>query len=153
MQPDENAPRREDFVALFFQAADGLVGELQRRLSAAGFADIRGSHGCVFGNIGPDGMRLTELACTAAMTKQAVGEAVTDLEHLGYAERIPDPTDGRAKIIRLTEHGSEAQRAGFEIIAEIEGEWTERYGRERVEALREILLDITAPRATLLSAA
>jgi DNA-binding MarR family transcriptional regulator len=145
MQPDETmAPRREDFVALLFQGANGLVDELQRRLSAAGYADIRGSHGCVFGNIGPDGMRLTELACTAAMTKQAVGEAVTDLERLGYAERIPDPTDGRAKIIRLTEHGSAAQQAGFRIIAEIEREWVERYGQERVDALRSILLEITA---------
>jgi DNA-binding MarR family transcriptional regulator len=145
MQPDEmQFPRREDFVALLFLGADALVGELQSRLSAAGYADIRGAHGCVFGNLPPGGMRLTELASTAKMTKQAVGEAVTDLELLGYAERIPDPSDGRAKIIRLTERGSEAQRAGFRIIGEIEDEWVERYGQERVDTIRSILLDLTA---------
>ncbi|MHB8532206.1 MAG: MarR family winged helix-turn-helix transcriptional regulator [Solirubrobacteraceae bacterium] len=143
MSPDElPSSRREDFVALLFSAARGTVEELQSRLGAAGYADVRGSHGCVFGNLRPGGMRLTELACTAAMTKQAVGEAVTDLERLGYAERIPDPSDGRAKIIRLTERGGEAQRVGFQIIAEIEREWAERFGQERVDALRAMLLDV-----------
>ncbi len=139
---------REDFVALLFTAADGLIDELSTRLKAAGYADIRGAHGCVFGNIVPAGMRLTELAELAGMTKQAVGEAVSDLERLGYAERIADPSDGRAKIIRLTERGSEAQQTGFCIIADIEAEWVQRYGADRVAALRAMLLDITgAPRA------
>jgi DNA-binding MarR family transcriptional regulator len=140
--------RREDFVALLFVAADGLVAELSARLKGAGYADIRGAHGCVFGNIDPAGMRLTELAELAGMTKQAVGEAVSDLERLGYAERVADPSDGRAKIIRLTERGSDAQQTGFRIIADIEREWVERYGAKRVAALRTMLLDITgAPQA------
>jgi len=136
-------PQREDFVALLFTAADGLVAELSARLAAAGFDDIRGAHGCVFGNIAPEGMRLTELAERAGMTKQAVGEAVSDLERLGYAERLPDPADGRAKIIRLTERGAIAQRAGFQVIGELEREWRERFGAERVDELRAMLLELT----------
>jgi DNA-binding MarR family transcriptional regulator len=136
-------PARHDFVALLFNSAEGLVGELSARMTAAGYSDIRGSHGCVFGNISPEGMRLTELAELACMTKQGVGEAVTDLERLGYAERIADPSDGRAKIIRLTERGHAAQRAGFERIVEIEEEWRERFGEERVEAMRELLVELT----------
>jgi DNA-binding MarR family transcriptional regulator len=144
---------REDFVALLFTAADGLVAELSARLSAQGYGDVRGAHGCVFGNIVPDGMRLTELAELAGMTKQAVGEAVSDLERLGYAERAADPRDGRAKIIRLTERGGAAQRAGFRIIADIEREWVQRYGAERVDALRAMLSDLTGARQPLASVA
>ncbi len=144
---------REDFVALLFTAADGLVAELSARLSAQGYGDVRGAHGCVFGNIAPDGMRLTELAELAGMTKQAVGEAVSDLERLGYAERAADPRDGRAKIIRLTERGSAAQRAGFRILAEIEREWVQRYGAERVDALRAMLIDLTGARQPLANVA
>ncbi len=107
----------------------------------------------MFGNIVPAGMRLTELAELAGMTKQAVGEAVSDLERLGYAERIADPSDGRAKIIRLTERGSDAQQTGFRIIADIEGEWVQRYGAERVAELRAMLLDITGAPQALASAA
>ena len=80
------------------------------------------------------------------MTKQSVGEVTTDLEQRGYVERVPDPADGRAKIIRLTERGHQAQTLGFELIAEIEREWGERIGEERVAALRDALEAITAER-------
>ncbi len=146
-------PAREDFVALLFAAAEGLVGELRARMGDVGYGDIREAHGCVFGNIAPEGMRLTELAELAGMTKQGVGEAVTDLERLGYAERVPDPDDGRAKIIRLTERGAAAQSVGFQVIAEIEREWVERFGAERVDALRAILLEMTGAGVALAEAA
>jgi DNA-binding MarR family transcriptional regulator len=142
-------PDRTDLLALLFTAADGLVEELTGRMLAAGYGDVRGAHGCVFGNIDSDGMRLTELADRAGMTKQAVGEAVSDLDALGYAERLPDPSDGRAKIIHLTPRGSEAQAAGFEIIAEIEREWAERFGYERVEQMRGLLLDLVSAKTQL----
>jgi DNA-binding MarR family transcriptional regulator len=146
-------PNRTDLLALLYAAADDLVGELTARMEEAGYGDVRGAHGCVFGNIEPAGMRLTELAERAGMTKQAVGEAASDLERLGYAERVADPSDGRAKIIRLTEAGSAAQRAGFAIIAELEAEWIERFGAERVEQMRSLLIDITMAKSALAKAA
>ncbi len=80
------------------------------------------------------------------MTKQSVGEVVSDLEKLGYAERVPDPSDGRAKIIRLTERGHVARAVGMELINELEQEWAERFGADRVAALRDALEAITAER-------
>ena len=146
-------PHREDFLALMYTVADGLVAELTQRMLAAGYGDVRGAHGCVFGNLRADGMRLTELAELAGMTKQAVGEAVSDLEGLGYAERVADPSDGRAKIIRLTERGRAAQRAGFDTIADIEREWTARFGEQRVEDMRSLLADLVGSNAQLPRAA
>ena len=89
-------------------------------------------------------MRLTELATHAGMTKQSVGEIVDDLVELGYVERIPDPQDRRAKLIRLTEKGVEAQRVGFGLIDEIESRWAERFGTGRVGELRELLEEVVA---------
>ena len=80
------------------------------------------------------------------MTKQSVGEVTSDLEQRGYVERVPDPSDGRAKIIRLTERGREAQAIGRGLIDDIERDWAERFGAERVAALREALEAITAER-------
>lgn len=131
-------------IRLLDVAFDGFVAELERRVADTPYSDIRITHGCVFGNIEPDGSRLTELAERARMTKQSVGEVASELEQRGYLERVPDPSDGRAKIIRLTERGHEAQALGREIIEEIEREWTERYGSERVAALRDALEAITA---------
>ena len=131
-------------IRLLDAGFDAFSEELARRLAQTPYNDIRATHGCVFGNIEPEGSRLTDLAERAHMTKQSVGEVATELERRGYLERAPDPSDGRAKIIRLTERGREAQALGREIIDEIEQEWAERFGAERVAALRDALEAIAA---------
>jgi len=115
------------------------VAELHRRLGEAGHAAIRPAHGCVFRFIDREGSRLTELAERSGHSKQAVGEVVADLEVLDYVERVPDPADRRAKIIRLTELGWEAQREALEIFADIERRWAEEVGEGRVATMREAL--------------
>ncbi|MGN6872847.1 MAG: MarR family winged helix-turn-helix transcriptional regulator [Solirubrobacteraceae bacterium] len=137
---------RPPMIRLLDVGLGAFSEELTRRVAETRFSDIRITHGCVFGNIDPDGTRLTDLAERAFMTKQSVGEVVSDLEQRGYVERVPDPSDGRAKIIRLTDRGREAMAVGRELIAEIEQEWAERYGAERVAALRDALEVITAER-------
>ncbi len=139
-------------IRLLSVATDQFADELYQRIAETPFDDIRPGHGCVFGNIDPDGSRLTDLAERAMMTKQSVGEVTTDLEHRGYVERVPDPSDGRAKIIRLTDRGRAAQQVGLELIDAVEREWAERFGEERVAALREALEVITADRAGIVTA-
>ena len=120
--------------------------ELTRRVAEAGYTDIRPGHGCVFGYIDPEGSRLTDMAERAGMTKQSVGEAASDLEKRGYLERVPDPADGRAKIIRLTEKGRVAQAIGRGLIADIEADWAEQFGADRIAALRDALEAVGAER-------
>jgi DNA-binding MarR family transcriptional regulator len=136
-------------IRLLGLACDEFSEEVYRRMQGTGFDDVRPGHGCVFGNIEPDGSRLTEIAERACMTKQSVGEVTSDLERRGYVERAPDPLDGRAKIIRLTARGREAQAAGRAIIDELEREWAARYGEERIAALRDALEAVTAEREGL----
>jgi DNA-binding MarR family transcriptional regulator len=131
-------------IRLLSTAMDDFSAELFERVETAGYGDLRPGHGCVFGNIDPDGSRLTDLAERARMTKQSVGEVASDLEARGYVERVPDPNDGRAKIIRLTERGREAQSIGQALIDDLERDWGERFGADRVAALREALEVITA---------
>jgi DNA-binding MarR family transcriptional regulator len=131
-------------IRLLSTAMDDFSAELFERVETAGYGDLRPGHGCVFGNIDPDGSRLTDLAERARMTKQSVGEVASDLEARGYVERVPDPNDGRAKIIRLTERGREAQIIGQALIDDLERDWGERFGADRVAALREALEMITA---------
>lgn len=137
---------RVPLIRLLGVAFDDFSAEVAKRVEAAGIRDIRPGHGCVFGNIEPEGSRLTDLAERAGMTKQSVGEVASDLERRGYVERVPDPSDGRAKIIRLTPRGREVQALGRRLIADVERDWAERYGEERVAALREALEAITAER-------
>jgi DNA-binding MarR family transcriptional regulator len=136
----------QPMIRLLQNGFDAFAEEMTRRVAETPYSDIRITHGCVFGNIEPDGSRLTDLAERAHMTKQSVGEVTTELERRGYLERVPDPSDGRAKIIRLTERGRAAQALGFQLIDEIEQEWAERFGADRVAALRDALEAITAER-------
>ena len=130
--------------ALLDDLADSGFAEFHPRLNEAGHPFVRQGHGCVFRFIDEDGSRLTDLAERSGLTKQAVGEVVADLEQLGYVERAPDPGDGRAKVIRLTERGGEARGTALEIFADIEREWAERFGAERVAAMRELLEEMRA---------
>ena len=146
MQSEPKNLTRPPMIRLLNVAADQFADDLALKLASVGLGELRPGHGCVFGNIDPDGSRLTDLAERAHMTKQSVGEVATELERRGYLERVPDPDDGRAKIIRLTERGREARALGFQIMDEMERDWGERFGVERVAALRDALEVITAER-------
>ena len=52
---------------------------------------------------------------------------VAILERRGLVERVPDPADGRAKLVRLTESGRQLVRTAVKVIADIEQEWTDRW--------------------------
>ena len=146
MPRDFDAAVRQPLIRLLDVAFSEYDAEVMRRLATTDYSDIRPAHGCVFGNVDPDGTRLTDLADRAHMTKQSVGEVVTDLQQRGYVERVPDPSDGRAKIIRLTARGHEAQALGWKLINDIELEWGEQFGTEPIAALRETLEAVTAER-------
>ncbi len=139
-----NYDPRRPLPPLLGEVKDIAIDELHRRLSEEGFDEIRPSHGCVFRFVDREGSRLTDLATRSGFTKQAVGEVADDLQTRGYVERAPDPGDRRAKIIRLTDRGQEAQAAAMRIFADIERRWEKRYGKERITLLREMLEEIVA---------
>lgn len=87
----------------------------------------------------PDGVRATELAARARITKQSMGELVDQLIRRGYAERIPDPEDGRARLIRMTAPGRKLSRMARQIVREVEADWSRRIGAKRIDELRETL--------------
>ena len=127
--------------------SEAFFSEFRGELEQSKFNDIRPTHGCVFRYVRGQGLRLTEIAERANMTKQSVGEIVDDLAARGYVQRVPDPEDRRAKLICLTERGEEAQDFGLTLFAKVEKRWGERYGAERIAALRELLEEIAATEA------
>jgi DNA-binding MarR family transcriptional regulator len=128
--------------ALLTQAKDIAVGSLHQRLADEGFDGIRYAHGAVFRFIDADGSRLTSLAERSGLTKQAIGEVVSELEEHGYVERVADPDDRRAKIIRLTDQGRMAQVAAARILTDIEQRWSRSLGRGRMTTLRRALEEV-----------
>jgi len=117
-------------------AINELVGE---GLAERGFADFRVAHGTIGQHIADRGSRVTELSQLVQLTKPTVVYLVNDLERLGYVERVPDPDDGRAKLVRLTDRGLQAQQAAREIVAQIEHDWSLVLGRRDFATLRALL--------------
>ena len=128
-------------------ASEAFFEQFRAELEKSEYGDIRPTHGCVFRFVQGEGLRLTEIAERAKLTKQSVGEIVDDLVERGYAARIPDPDDRRAKLICLTERGEAAQAHGRKLFAKVEKRWAERYGAERIGGLRELLEEIVAAEA------
>ena len=119
-------------------------------MAAAGFDDFTPSQARVFQRIAPDGSRLTDLAEQAQIAKQSAGFLVDQLERAGYVERVPDPTDARARLVRIAERGARAVPLAAAVVAEVEAEWARHLGKQRMRQLEQILAslrEITDPYA------
>jgi DNA-binding MarR family transcriptional regulator len=103
---------------------------------------LRPAHTSLFPHIDREGTRLTELARRLGVTKQAVGQLVTDLEGLGVLERVDDPADGRAKLVRFTDKGLKALHHGLSVLRGIEAALERRLGPERTQALHQALAEV-----------
>jgi DNA-binding MarR family transcriptional regulator len=131
-----------------------LLGLAERRLAVqmlaaqhdAGFDDIRPAHSAVFANVPPEGIRLTDLARRAGMTKQAMGELVSDLERLRYLVRRPDPTDGRSLLIQFSDRGWASVRLGLDTLDAMEASIALDIGARGLADLRRVLERLASDR-------
>ena len=108
-------------------------------LAKAGFDDLRPAHGAVLRHMSRDGLRVTELAALARMTKQSMAELVEYLRKRGYVELMPDPADGRAKLVTLTDRGWKVHGMLVKISRAFERECARDLGEERWRQLRGLL--------------
>lgn len=127
---------------LLFLPYRAMEDRVFRAMAEAGFDDITPAQARVFQRISDGGSRLTDLAEQAGITKQSAGFLVDQLERTGYVDRVPDPRDGRARLIRVAERGARGVEASRRVVAEVEREWTDHLGAERMDQLRAILGDL-----------
>jgi DNA-binding MarR family transcriptional regulator len=133
-----------------------LVSSLVRRLHlhirkrgldevlAAGHTELTAAHLYVFQSPGPEGLRPTDLAAQNNMTKQAMNHLLAGLERNGYIERVPAETDGRSKVLRVTERGRDVERIMRTGAARMEAAWSAAVGQNRLDQVRKTLLDLNA---------
>lgn len=118
--------REATLIALLHRASRALVDDLTARMNAAGYPDIQTSHHAVFENIDADGSSITRLAARAGVTHQSMGQVIERLEDLGYVERVADPNDRRARLVRLTPAGRAVARRALTEIGALTRDWTRR---------------------------
>jgi DNA-binding MarR family transcriptional regulator len=124
---------------LMFIAYRALENQAFAALAAAGHTDITRAQGTLMQRVGEAGSRLTELAESAQVTKQTAGYLVDQLERAGYLERAPDPTDARARLIRLTDKAKQIRPIADRAVADEQARWTAHLGKRRMDQLHDIL--------------
>lgn len=115
---------------------------LHARLASRGHPEVRAPHGNVLQHLDADGTRVSELARRAQITKQSMAELVAHLERHGYVERVPDPADRRAKLVRPTARGEQVYAIAREVVDELEARLVRRVGTRRVRELRSVLAEL-----------
>jgi DNA-binding MarR family transcriptional regulator len=136
--PEQDAP----LARLLSIAARQMAIDLNDKLFEAGVVGHRDSWNNVMPHIPPSGIRLTELAARANMTKQAMAELVAEIEGRGYVRRTADPDDRRANIIEFTDQGWAAVNLAKSALAELEADMARRLGAPAISQLRSSLLQI-----------
>ncbi|WP_330250099.1 MarR family transcriptional regulator [Nocardia sp. NBC_00565] len=135
---------------LMFIAHRSMEDRIFADLAEAGYNDVTIAQARLAARIGPDGTRLTDLAQQAQVTKQTAGFLVDQLERTGYVERVPDPSDGRARLVKLSERGEKIAAYSNTIAERIQTEWATHLGAQRMRQLRDALnrlREITDPYA------
>lgn len=118
--------------------------QLSDRLIEEGWTDVTIAHGKALELIGDDGSRVRDMADQAGMTHQAMTQLVEHLETHGYAERLIDVHDKRAKLVSLTDMGRRHLDSAWAHISSIEMEWTGKLGAQQLDELRRHLETLTS---------
>ena len=127
-----------DVATLMFIAYRAMDEQVIRAMREAG-VNVTVAQARLAQRIADEGSRLTDLAEQAQVTKQTASLLVAALEAEGLVERVPDPADGRARIIRFTPSGRAARNQARDVVTGVEQEWNDHLGPELADSLREAL--------------
>jgi DNA-binding MarR family transcriptional regulator len=139
------AERPANLVVLLREAYVALNDVVYTRLAERGHGAVRPAHGAVFQYLDDTGTTVSTLAERARMTKQAMAELVRHLEAHDYVVRVPDPDDGRAKLVLPTERGRDVVAVAQALAPALEERLAGLLGPERAQALHA---DLDAVRHT-----
>ena len=114
-------PTTDNLGFLLAKASQRWNELLYERFRRAGFADVRPSYGSILLPLyEEDGLRLGELARRARLSKQTLTTMARLMERDGLVRREPDPSDGRATLVRLTPRAKRFAPVAAEVLAELD---------------------------------
>ena len=113
---------------LMFIAHRAAEGRVFKALRSAGFDDLTLAQCRICQRLNADGIRVTDVAEQASVTKQTAGALVDEVAANGYVTRRPDPRDARARLVVLTKRGEKLCAAAAAEVGKIEAEWRSHLG-------------------------
>ena len=139
-QPETYTWRDQHVGRLLLELSKDFQFRSIEQLRELGYDDITFAYISVIAATHVDGTRLTDIAKSLDISKQAAGQVVKELTSKGYLTRQTDPFgDGRATLITFTKKGKELLRDAKEGIDTVETLYTELMGEERFVLLKSAL--------------
>jgi len=86
-----------------------------------------------------EGIRITDLAALAQMTKQSLGEFADWPERSGFVRSQRDDTDRRVRRLFRTDLGDQAADATQRAVAWVEARWRQEIGPGPYDAMKKAL--------------
>jgi DNA-binding MarR family transcriptional regulator len=136
------AGQEPNLGVLLFVAYRALEQRAHDAIVAAGVGDLTLAQARIAARIAPGGTRVSDLAAQARVTKQSAAFLVEQLEAAGYVERVPDPDDRRARLVRLTPRADDVVRTADAEVVRVLAEWEEHVGADRLRDMHQTLLDL-----------
>ena len=133
---------------LMFVASRAAAERIFRAVHDAGFDDLTLAQSRLAMGVDVEGTRLSVLAQRAQIAKQTATALIDKLERAGYVERVPDPSNGRARLVKMTPRAEAVLPVARAEEDRIEAEWRAHLGDELMDQLRHALTslrDITDP--------
>src|SRR3954470_13868723 len=121
------------------QALGNLMAQSRALVLGEGERGLRPSHHRVIGHVPAEGISVTDLADRVGMTKQGIGQFVTQLTQSGHLAVTLNPEDRRIRIVRRTAKGDAAARRLAGLMDSLEQTWADRVGARRYAEFRAIL--------------
>ncbi len=131
--------RGADLGILLTLALRSFVDLLHAELTGRGFGELRPPFGVVFRALRDKPLTLTEVASRLAVTKQSAAKIVDEMAAKELLRRTGSTTDGRAKLLELTDRGRAAMATAILIGADIDNRLRAAAGSTEVDVLHRVL--------------
>jgi DNA-binding MarR family transcriptional regulator len=137
---DEKFEELPDHVGWrLWNASRAWQADFAAAMRGAGHPWFTEARATLLGHLARKGTRQSALIDRMAISKQAVQQLLDGLEAEDVVERLPDPQDGRGRLVHYTPKGLAALRDGDRIKREIERRYVARLGPARFAALMDAL--------------
>lgn len=112
---------------------------LQNYLRGMGWPEVTRPQSMVMANVVSGVTKPSDIARNLGVSRQAAHVTIRQMIDLGMIKLVPDPEDRRAKIVAISETGSQMRVCAQEGMLYVSARLRERIGARKMEQLKEIL--------------
>ena len=126
-------------MMLLLRGYEWFDDNIQRIAGERGLPTLTRSESMLMIHLGDGVTRPTEIAKVMGVSRQAVHQTIAGLARKQVLELVPDPSDGRAKILRFRADAADLRDEIVSLQHELESILAERIGVEEVDMMRHAL--------------